>query len=332
MQGQFIQNIVWPSLVFPSSFAKKGGESKWSGKPTDWSDIRKDCPANSIALYAGVKADYSQYDNLGFTATMSASDLTIVGSPTINNGIASGFSTSDYIETAQSFNITDIFHIHVAVDNFSASGSSQFIFGLLGENYAFGLYFGNTATGISGIFGGSNYWTGLASGLNVGAPLNIDFSGNGTDFTCTITQGSYTKTSTKAIADSDMTGNYYLRLGFRQSSQAFSTGSIDLNNTYVKVNEEYFLAPYNANGYKVYIDETLYGTYNSGAQCSITWSEYTATAGEAITTPSDLTAHKIWIEPATDGNNITQLICQRVATEGTEQQGILWIHFNLSNK
>ena len=37
--------------------------------PADWSDIRKDCPANSIALYAGVKSDYSAYDNLGFTAT-----------------------------------------------------------------------------------------------------------------------------------------------------------------------------------------------------------------------------------------------------------------------
>ena len=25
----------------------------WKNKPADWSDIRKDCPENSIALYAG---------------------------------------------------------------------------------------------------------------------------------------------------------------------------------------------------------------------------------------------------------------------------------------
>ena len=129
----------------------------WLGKPSDWSDIRKDCPENSIALYAGVKADYSAYNNLGFTAT------------------------------------------------------------------------------------------------------------------CT-------------------------------------------------------------GGYKVFIDGVQYGsTYASGAQCSITWSNYTATAGESITTPEALTAHKIWIEPATSGNNITQFRCNRVAASGTEEQGVLWCHLNLTN-
>lgn len=157
MRGQFIQNIVWPSLVLPGSFAKKSDTGKWSKKPIDWFDIRKDCPADSIALYAGVKSDYSAYDNLGFTAT------------------------------------------------------------------------------------------------------------------CT-------------------------------------------------------------GGYKVYIDEELYGTYNSGAQCNITWSEYTATEGNDITTPSTLKAHKIWIVPATAGNSITAFRCNRVAASGQEQQGILWAHFNISNK
>lgn len=128
----------------------------WLGKPADWSDIRKDCPKNSIALYAGVKSDYSAYDNLGFTATC-------VG------------------------------------------------------------------------------------------------------------------------------------------------------------------------GYKVYIDETLYGTYNSGAQCNITWSTSGITTGDDITTPSALKAHKIWIEPATEGNNITAFRCNRVAASGNEYQGVLWAHFNITN-
>lgn len=127
-------------------------------KPADWSDIRKDCPANSIALYAGHTADYSQYDNLGFTATCEG-------------------------------------------------------------------------------------------------------------------------------------------------------------------------------GYKVFIDGTQYGTtYASGATCTITWSTSGITTGDDITTPSAMKAHKIWIQPATEGNNITAFHCTRVAASGLEQQGILWAHFNIDNQ
>ena len=157
MQKYLPKHLAKKSIALPE-FSPNKRKKDWRGKPTDWSDIRKDCPTNSIALYAGVKSDYSAYDNLGFTATVS-----------------------------------------------------------------------------------------------------------------------------------------------------------------------------NSGQYKVYIDETLYGTYNSGAQCSITWSNYTATVGESITTPEALTAHKIWIEPETAGNNITAFRCQRVAASGSEDQGVLWEHFNLTN-
>lgn len=125
-------------------------------KPADWSDIRKDCPANSIALYAGHTADYSQYDNLGFTATC-------VG------------------------------------------------------------------------------------------------------------------------------------------------------------------------GYNVFIDGVQYGsTYASGATCSITWSTSGITTGDDITTPSAMKAHKIWIQPATDSNDITRFQFKRVSGSVQEEQGCLWCHFNLN--
>lgn len=85
-------------------------------------------------------------------------------------------------------------------------------------------------------------------------------------------------------------------------------------------------------GYNVFIDGVQYGsTYASNAQCSITWSTSGITTGDDITTPSTLKAHKIWIEPATEGNNITRFRCYRVAASGNEEQGILWAHFNLSN-
>ena len=85
-------------------------------------------------------------------------------------------------------------------------------------------------------------------------------------------------------------------------------------------------------GYNVFIDGVQYGsTYASGAQCSITWSTSGITTGDDITTPELLKAHKIWIEPATEGNNITVFQCQRVASSGFETQGILWIHYNIQN-
>ena len=143
------------NLVY--SLLGKSSSGGWKNKPADWSDIRKDCPTNSIALYAAHKADYSQYDNLGFSVT------------------------------------------------------------------------------------------------------------------CT-------------------------------------------------------------GGYNVYIDGVQYGsTYASGAQCSITWSTSGITTGDDITTPSALKAHKIWVEPATEGDNITNFTIKRVAASGTEQQGVLWAHFNLNN-
>jgi hypothetical protein len=157
MQTQLVTSEVLPSLVLGSLIAKEGGKKDWKNKPADWSDIRKDCPENSIALYAGHKADYSEYDNLGFTATCEG-------------------------------------------------------------------------------------------------------------------------------------------------------------------------------GYNVFIDGVQYGsTYASSTRCNITWSTSGITTGDDITTPSALKAHKIWIEPATEGNNITSFRCNRVAASGTEQQGVLWAHFNLSN-
>ena len=83
-------------------------------------------------------------------------------------------------------------------------------------------------------------------------------------------------------------------------------------------------------GYNVFIDGMQYGdTYASGAQCSITWSQYSATAGFPVTQPQALTAHIVQIVPAVYGNNITAYQSARVAASGLEKQGVLWAHFNV---
>lgn len=156
MQKYLPKHLIPKNLIL-SSLLLKNKTNSWKNKPSDWSDIRKDCPADSIALYAGVKSDYSAYDNLGFTATC-------------------------------------------------------------------------------------------------------------------------------------------------------------------------------AGGYNVFIDGTQFGTtYASGATCTITWSTSGITTGDDITTPSVLKAHKIWVEPATTGNNITAFRCARVSASGNEAQGLLWAHFNIAN-
>ena len=82
-------------------------------------------------------------------------------------------------------------------------------------------------------------------------------------------------------------------------------------------------------GYNVFIDGVQYGdTYASGAQCSITWSQYSATAGFPVTQPQALTAHIVQIVPATYGNTISAYTSARVASSGREEQGVLWCHIN----
>lgn len=86
-------------------------------------------------------------------------------------------------------------------------------------------------------------------------------------------------------------------------------------------------------GYSVNIDGEHYADYNSQAQFSMSdWSEYTDTEGYTIDYPTNaVKAHIIDIYPQTTGNNITAFKCSRVAASGTEEQGVLWAHFNLDN-
>lgn len=86
-------------------------------------------------------------------------------------------------------------------------------------------------------------------------------------------------------------------------------------------------------GYSVDIDGEHYDDYNSQAQFSMAdWREYTATEGYSIDYPTNaVKAHIIDIYPQTTGNNITAFKCARIAASGTEEQGVLWAHFNLDN-
>ena len=87
-------------------------------------------------------------------------------------------------------------------------------------------------------------------------------------------------------------------------------------------------------GYSVKIDGIIYGYYANNAQFSIAnWADYTATEGYTIDCPVGATkAHIIDICPLAENENITAFNCARVAASGTEAQGVLWIHFNITNR
>ncbi len=87
-------------------------------------------------------------------------------------------------------------------------------------------------------------------------------------------------------------------------------------------------------GYSINIDGEHYADYSSEAQFSISdWTAYTDTQGYAVDYPTGATkAHIIDIYPQTENENITAFCHQRVDDETEhEEQGTLWIHFNISN-
>ncbi len=86
-------------------------------------------------------------------------------------------------------------------------------------------------------------------------------------------------------------------------------------------------------GYYVNIDGEYYQDYSSQAHFSMAdWSQYTDTDGYIIDYPIGASkAHIVDIYPQNEGNNITTFNCSRVADSGYEEQGVLWVHFNIEN-
>lgn len=161
---------------------------------------------------------------------------TVVGSPTIDeNGVASGFSENNYLQI-NNLDITKPFEINIKINSFNTTGSSQYIFGLQGTN-SLGFYLGTSGKGIGGSYGNS-YWIGVATNMTVGNPFIFNFKGNGVTLTATVIQDNITQTSSKTIEEIGLSGNYNIRLGRFGANQPFTSGFIDLPETYIKVNNK----------------------------------------------------------------------------------------------
>ena len=334
-------------------------------KPSDWSDIRTDCPANSIALYAGHTPIQSwalgdRLDNkatfVGYFDSVNPDDNTTQryayfvvdaqyrSSSAVKDNTGGVLSADSPIPVYSTYTDITAATESATYNCTKLTPSTNFppidFAKAVSVNYNGNTYYGviPNAAEILEIY--NNRET-----LDTYDPTITDYSSLSlTEWASSEKSRIWTSTAGNASTGNGLTfwakkktgtgsNAWYLPSQINNpnfSAMACPIIEIPVDNSSIQYDNLGFTATCTG-GYKVYIDETLYNTYASGAQCNITWSESGITTGDSITTPSALTAHKIWIEPATEGNNITAFHCARIAESGDEQQGILWAHFNLTN-
>ena len=88
-----------------------------------------------------------------------------------------------------------------------------------------------------------------------------------------------------------------------------------------------------ANTYDVYVDGIKVATTANGTATTLNWGTLytngTITGGHDVTYPSALTTHIVRITPTTGTDTISRIYVYPIS--GQVQQGVLWVHFNISN-
>ena len=78
--------------------------------------------------------------------------------------------------------------------------------------------------------------------------------------------------------------------------------------------------------FKLYIDNVLQGTYESGTDIKLDWQTLNLSTGGETTFPTSLKTHIIRITPENGADTLQSFTSIRGASSGAEPQGILWIH------
>ena len=162
-------------------------------------------------------------------------NYTVVGSPTIVDGVVSGFSGSDYLTIPSAISTASNFEICVKIDENSTSGDTCYP---LGTDVPYGITFSTNAARLYLSSNGSSWdMAGEQTDINLpnncyarvrfdGAKYIYDYSLDKTSWIVINTVNNSTKINS-AISN--------IKLGGWWGAYYF-TGSIDLNNTYIKVN------------------------------------------------------------------------------------------------
>ena len=201
--------------------------------PLDWRDIRSDCPNNSIALYAA----HGRINNPNYNIkkVTGAVKYTVVGNPTIIDGIASNFSTSNYLRTSSNWaQVNTKFDIVICA---RPSGGSALMCIGSGESGKMKLYFSTSKIA---------FQTGNSSQDDL--VIETTFSNN-LFYYIRIKRNENTTFLSYSIDgtnwQSEISGNLvytsqsnFMRFGYNANIPSTFGGSIDLNQTYIKVNNE----------------------------------------------------------------------------------------------
>lgn len=169
---------------------------------------------------------------------------TVTGSPTITDGVASGFSNSNYLQISQTYNATNDKNVEIYVRAKTPTTISS----------SFNPIFGADNVGFWGISAYTNALFAIRMGYANGTSLdfgNMYISGGiqaDTWYRFKITgsngiwraeiyndSGTLLKSSDRDWTSNTLNANYTIKLKCTDNTNTYS-GSIDLNETYIKVN------------------------------------------------------------------------------------------------
>ena len=156
---------------------------------------------------------------------------TVVGSPTITDGVVSGFSADDYLELSNSFSNQQPFEIILKL-KFSSSPATQYIL----SGNGFYVYLSDTRKiSCQAQVSGGWIYAGTNDALSYDTDYWVKFVYDGTGLSCSYSTDGVSYTEGLSAQSQLTSHNLSFKVGSRSSYQSFG-GSLDLNATSIKVN------------------------------------------------------------------------------------------------
>ena len=248
-------------------------------------------------------------------------DYTVVGSPTIKDGVASGFSTTDYVETSQQAPLsTDI--IYVCKFKTEENGAVvQPVLRLGGGRSVLYLY--NNKICIEAYDENDTYFaTAGTSTLSVDTYYFVKMVVSGTTATISISSDDINYT-TEITHSYSLSQQSTVILG--SNNPSYLAGSIDLKSTYIMVNGQYWFHPY-PNSYPKLVGPVNYTVVGSPtitdgiASNFITDTNYLTVPGFDTSKPWEFvikakisdTGHNFWLFGGASSNGVNAFFGARI--------------------
>lgn len=199
---------------------------------------------NEIGMLDLVEGKF--YGNAGtgkFTANLDTMYALIQGTPTVQDGRVSGFSTSNYLKISGLYDFSQPFEIKTKIHLNSNPASSSFI-RISGNTSGYAVVLVGQS-GTVGVYMNDNDDTTLSNGNIAPAntiPTNTDiflkFVFTGTEYAIYVSTNEKEYTKYLVVTSSKVIGNdKNILLGANPPNQSFAVGSINLNRSYIKIDD-----------------------------------------------------------------------------------------------